>query len=247
MRWKKDLSKRSPCPFSDYGLTTDLRIDSEPILVLVGASKYKFYIHEKLIRSNSGFFDTALKKEWAEGQDRRVELPSFEVDIFKVWIKWLYTGRIFLTTEGDLQKDHTGVYKSCHNTRWASCYALADYIHDSDFKDAAIDAMIEVICQTNLYPFSLAGYIYPHSVKGSAHRMLAVDLFTKYWRRDDYIRSIDQPKEFLHDVLVSIGPDLAEGVKRHYASRLPIDKDTCKYHDHGPDKPCYKTKPAFRF
>ena len=186
-----------------------------------------------------------MKKEWKEGQDRAVELPDSEVDIFKIWVKWIYTGRLFLTIKDDVHREQEKVIN--HEwTRWSKSYAMADYLQDPDYKDAAIDALIDGVYDIGA-PFLLASYIYPYSPNQSAHRKLAVDLFVKYWNRKSMGRDMNHPRQFIIDVFNVIGPALERGIKVSSPQDMFSGSDICKYHDHGPDKPCYRAKPAFRF
>ena len=127
--------------------TDPCRLSSKPILIQVGASKQEHYVHEKLLRTNSDFFDNALKKEWKERLDRVIDLVETHELPFSIWVKWLYTGRVFLTNYGG---------KISHELpRWASCYALGDFLQDHDFKDAIIDCTIEAMLHTGCYPHRL--------------------------------------------------------------------------------------------
>ncbi|KAH7071665.1 hypothetical protein FB567DRAFT_455269, partial [Paraphoma chrysanthemicola] len=216
------------------------------VVVMVGKSKHKFYIHEALLRSNSGFFDAALKKEWAEGQDRIVKLPDKDPEIFKIWMKWIYTGRLFIVKQDDIQRYKDKLIISREWARWRKMFELADFLQDFDCKDAAIDALIEAMVVRNASPRYLPTCIYPHSTKHSAHRRLTVDLFVKATDREFFAISIEnQPQEFIIDVMSSIGLFLSNGIEGISLKEF-FAGETCKYHDHGPDKPCYKTKPAFR-
>jgi hypothetical protein len=51
----------------------------------------------------------------------------------------------------------------------------------------------------------------------------------------------------LLDLLDIVGLIFKDGVNRIGYAEYFAGIDTCKYHDHGPDKLCYKSKPAFRF
>jgi hypothetical protein len=233
-------------------------IASQPVIVYVGEARKPFYVHERLLRSYSGFFDTALKKEWKESDDRAINLPDADHKTFTIWVKWVYTGRLFLKKEDDLvtcEGGDTGdvtdkKWLDVDNEewlRWGKAYLLGDYLQDTDFKDAVIDSMIAGLLETGYYPYTLASYIYPCSAKTSAHRKLAVDVFVFYWTRTD-LGEHDQPKEFLLDALRFIGPGLEAGIVGVEGIENLFDvNNTCNYHDHGLDKPCYKTKPAFRF
>jgi len=68
--------------------------------VVVGTDKRTFYIHERLIRSQSAFFESALGKEWKEGQARKIELPDDDAHIFEAYARWLYSGKLAVN-DGD--------------------------------------------------------------------------------------------------------------------------------------------------
>jgi hypothetical protein len=221
-------------------------LKSRTILVRVGAEKEEYHIYENLLRANSGFFDIALKKEWKEGQDRIVEMPETNNEAFTIWAKWLYTGRMFLMQDGD----HTEVDCRSMNqewNRWRSCYALGNFLQDSDFKDVCIDACMEAIIAIAGIPALIGHYIYPYSTESSSHRKFAIDIFVHCWDRAAWSEDIKHPAEFLSDVIKAIGPNVSSGIKEQRLKDFFDLDDTCKYHDHGSKKPCYKTKPAFRF
>ncbi|KAF2034089.1 hypothetical protein EK21DRAFT_97854 [Setomelanomma holmii] len=170
-------------------------------------------------------------KEWAEAQARVVELQEAETAIFEIWIKWIYTGQLFLSMPDDVKPSQDGSYKNSERSRWSK----------------SIDAHVEGMLQKENYSFSLAQYIYPHSLESSNHRKLAVDMFIHVWGRHNLRRVAGLPTAFAHDIIIDIGallPRLQEDVSiPDFFAKV----DTCKYHDHGPDKPCYKTKPTFGY
>ncbi|KAF1844384.1 uncharacterized protein K460DRAFT_357990 [Cucurbitaria berberidis CBS 394.84] len=231
------------------------QIELRPITIRVGSTDDEFYIHEKLLRSTSSFFDNALKEGWKEGQGGIIRLSEVEPAIFTIWTKWLYTGRMFVMKDGDDRIGPDGDSYSGEWDRLRDCYASGDFLQDSDFKDATIDALVTRMVETDCYPLGLARYIYDYSNKGSAHRQLAIDTCVRVWDRDDYadlltedeFNNAFQPRQFLCDVLAKIGPNLETGIKEKDAGKFFDLNDTCKYHDHGSDKPCYKMKPAFNF
>ncbi|KAI4648979.1 uncharacterized protein J4E78_008496 [Alternaria triticimaculans] len=151
-------------------------VDSKPILIRVGEVKQEFYVHESLLRANSLFFDNALKKEWKEGQERVVDLPDTEPEHMRIWIKFLYTGRIFTGTETPQIRESEAELFCKDVSAWNRLYTLGDFLQDGDFKDALIDAMMEFTAILNAYPIRLPDFIYSHSTKDSAHRRFVVDI-----------------------------------------------------------------------
>lgn len=205
----------------------------------VGEEQQEFYVHEKLVRTNSKFFDTTLNKKWKEGQERVVKLPETAPRDFKIWVKFLYTGRVFLRDDRAQVVMEDGTFESEEYGVWDSCYALGDFLQDTDFKDALIDALIEGMATTVDYPLEVANCIYPYSGKGSAHRSLAIDVLVNIWDRKLY-KTLSHPQEFLQDVLIEIGPKLEEGIGNVPGKVFFKGINTCKYHDHGPDKPGFR-------
>jgi hypothetical protein len=246
---RRVLSKcKDGCKHVVYQLTPLPSITSAPIKIIVGTPSQDLYVHEGLLRSSSSFFDNALKEEWKEGQQRTVSMSETPVGILKIWVKWLYTGRIFLTTETDsIKLPDSKKSVSYEWPRWANCYALGDFLQDSDFKDAAVDVLVEAIIDCKQFPIHLASYIYPYSPPGSAHRRFAVDIYVNLRVRENLGRDDQHPDEFMLDVVRYISPKLATGIKQQSTREYFDLNDMCRYHDHGSDKPCYKTKPAFRF
>jgi hypothetical protein len=185
-------------------------------------------------------------KEWKEGQGRTINMPETDDEAFNIWTKWLYTGRVYLTKEGDRSKEGY-VLTNREWIRWSACYALSDFLQDPNFADACIDASIEFMRTFNRCPSNLALWIYNSTQKTSAHRKLAIDAFINCWNREHWKDEINHPPGFLSDTVKQISPRLQRGLPTQTPNVFFDANDTCKYHDHGPEKPCYKTKPAFRF
>jgi hypothetical protein len=214
--------------------------------VRVGAEKKEYHIHKELLRTNSAFFNNALKKEWAEGQDLVIEMPETDDEPFGIWAKWLYTGRVFLMKDGDV-KEVKGVHKHKEWPRWLRCYTLGSFPQDSDFKDACIDVSIEAMCATKRIPDCLPETVYSSSSKASSHRKLAVDCLINCRARSSWPRQCGYPADFLADALKHVLPKLAQGVTVQSPELYFNLNEICQYHDHESEKPCYKTEPAFRF
>lgn len=88
---------------------------------------------------------------------------------FRIWVRWLYTGRIFLFKEGDAKEEEF--------TRWGNCYAPGDFLQESGFGDTCIDTLIESMRRFATIPSDLPVWIYTHSTNDSQYRKLVVDIF----------------------------------------------------------------------
>jgi hypothetical protein len=229
-------------------VTDASRLRSDPILIRIGPMQEKYYIHEKLLRSNAGFFDTALKKEWKEGEDRVVDMPEADDEAFGICVNWLYTGLVFSRKEGDMIMNDGVRIRNKEWPRCSACYALGDFLQDPDFKDALVDTIIEAMIDSCLLPKCLFLKIYRYSTKTSCHRIFAVDVFVHCLSRESWGHpKNDQNLEFLTDVLKNVGPTLQKGLSCVTTQEFLDATKTCQYHDHGSDKPCYRIKPAFQF
>ncbi|TIA44181.1 hypothetical protein D6C79_06523 [Aureobasidium pullulans] len=64
------------------------------ITVRVGPDKQEFYIHKGVLCSNSNYFAKALSGQFQEAKTNTVELDDVHVLLFKVFVAWLYTGKL---------------------------------------------------------------------------------------------------------------------------------------------------------
>lgn len=175
-----------------------------------------------------------------------MDLPDTGPEHMRIWIKFLYTGRIFTGTETPQIRQSEAELFCKDVSAWNRLYTLGDFLQDGDFKDALIDAMMEFTAILNAYPIRLPDFIYSHSTKDSAHRRFVVDMFVNVRNDKTFETNLGYSQEFLYDMLKSIVPSLGKGIELQFSEDWFKSQDGCKYHDHG-DKPCYKKKPAFRF
>ncbi|KAF2102654.1 hypothetical protein NA57DRAFT_27179, partial [Rhizodiscina lignyota] len=137
------------------------------VTVLVGRSQEKFLVHEGLIRARSAFFEKALSRDWKEAQKKLVELPETDVPQFTLYERWLYTSTIYSRSE-----DGLGVSEG---RLLIESYFLGDMLQDADFKDAVIDAIINVLIKDKIYATFWGKDIYENTPPESPLRKLTVD------------------------------------------------------------------------
>ena len=63
------------------------------VTVLVGPKQHRFDIHKGLLCTKSKFFKATCSGNFKEAEGK-IQLPSQEVDTFKYFVYWLYTGKI---------------------------------------------------------------------------------------------------------------------------------------------------------
>jgi hypothetical protein len=213
-----------------------LRIDSEPITLLVEPSAERLFAHKGLLTSSSGFFTKALSEDWKEGAERTVKLPEACPTACRIYTKWLYTGRISSSPaeKGTFDKE---LYKML------DCYRLSDYLRDMNFLDAVIDGLAEGSVENARIPLILARTVYPLTTKDSPHRKFCRDVLVHSLNRREFsaLHKKDLPHEFFVDLLVDIASQLAKGIPDLDLDVFLKSKGDCEYHEHVRlDQPCYK-------
>jgi hypothetical protein len=164
-------------------------------------------------------------------------------------INWVYTGRLLEFEDLERLRRLPGcpfldVFYVYLWDRWSDCYALADVPQDSDYKDIAVDVIIRSAPNKEHFASTVIESIYPYSAAGSAHRKLVVDFFTNVQDRNAYKTKPSEQVALLNDVVIAMLSRLKAGIPRMTPLALFAGAHPCKYHDHGSDKPCYKTKLA---
>jgi hypothetical protein len=227
--------------------------DSEPITVIVGEDKKKFFVHESHIRSSSEFFDRAMNGDWKEKATRTIDLPEIDPRAFSVYLKWLHSGQFFIREADDLDLDCDDA--ECMGdgewSKWSASYKLGSYLMDGDFRDAFIDMAIEKMREEDHYNVDLPSDIYIYSPEGSNHRKLALDIALHSWTDSEFklVAQREHGVDFLTDLVAALGPKLRIGLEGMSTWEFFSENiDTCRYHEHtllGEEKPCYKSRRQF--
>ncbi|XP_035712617.1 BTB/POZ domain-containing protein 2 isoform X2 [Folsomia candida] len=70
------------------------------VVLLIGPEEYSIKAHKMVLAGRSTVFEAMLQSRWTEQQDEqdpdtmvRIRLPDHEVDSFKIFIRYLYTGK----------------------------------------------------------------------------------------------------------------------------------------------------------
>ena len=176
-----------------------------------------------------------MKMKWTGDNDRILELPDDEPENIKVYVTWLYSNRIFTKPEGEVNEESGGGIDGL-----IDAYIFGDKIQDSDFKDAIIDALIEINKETKTY-FTDACQIWESTPPGALIRRYMVDTFV--WKGDeDWLEDSIAP-HLNQEFLVELGRALYKRTKSptDYTGVTPFVRDSCLYHEHtSKGEPCYK-------
>ena len=128
--------------------------------------------------------------------------------------------------------------------RLVDSWVLGNVLLSGSFKDAVVDAMVHQVLM-NSVPFDIHTELYQNSSDSSPIRKLMVDFAVHLWDEEEIsdIDTDDKPEVqavFLRDVAVAFHKVKQLSKAEQLAN--PISSENgCFYHEHGADKPCYKT------
>jgi hypothetical protein len=218
--------------------------------VLVGPDEDTVFVHQAILSDSSLYFKNALKPEWNKDlHEDQVVLSGADTAIFRIYVNWLYTGHFNISNGADDRCSATPANPKTIDhewTRWRQCYELANFLQDSDCKDALIDMAIEKMTSDEEYLEELPSLIYSTTHSQSPLRKLPVDIAVHVWTSHTIgaADKVDYPAEFLADVVKEMGRMLRFNCVSEKAVRIFFGSiHTCKYHEHTlTDSPCYKTK-----
>jgi hypothetical protein len=157
--------------------TTSAYVKDGIITLLVGTEELEMTVHSSYI-TVSEFFQTALKKEWAEGQTRTIKLPDEKAELVAQYLDWVYgKGLPTRNTKNDCQKGD--VYDVL-----AELYGLGERLLDSTLRNAIVKEMVRFTklggpgAEIQWFPESTAiNTIYECTTAISPVRRLLGDLF----------------------------------------------------------------------
>lgn len=198
-------------------------------------------MHKSLLVASSKFFRAALKEPWEESKGL-VELPKEDPKVFRVYVQYLYYGKIFsiLDTTPSLE---TGAERIILR----KLYILGDRLQDENLRNSVMDALGDKQSKDNKYPHSLAIQTYANTPPGSPLRRFLVDfhvwfglgLSFKRHKVDGQAADVTSgPREFLLDVIEAFADAGADLHKED--NPMPWTKGPCIYHEHKDTPPCKK-------
>lgn len=88
----------------------------------MGAEATRFVLHRDIVCRTSDFFRVACNGDWKESADKTVRLEETAPEIFTIYLGWLYTNEVDLSSKRDqdstltIDKDTDG---STYVNRWA--------------------------------------------------------------------------------------------------------------------------------
>ncbi|KEQ60688.1 uncharacterized protein M437DRAFT_53902 [Aureobasidium melanogenum CBS 110374] len=198
------------------------------VTVRVGSGRQEFCIHKKILCSNSTYFDKALSGQFVEAQTRVVELEDIHPLLFKIFVAWLYSGRLTYESsdpstssheeedekdDGD-KKDELADFQEEDSRTWSyliltGLFILGDRLDAPRLKRSILDTIVKKINQTRKVPFgTVVIYAYANTPKKSPLRQLLVHIFAyeKSFSRSPKNSKLKYlPAEFLAAVMIRMG------------------------------------------
>ena len=216
------------------------------MIVGKGVLTKTFTIEKKILVKHSEFFASALNSnsdwDWKESHDNSFTMEDETPKYFKVFVQFLYTGKLFVVTdvEDSEESNEDGARRTSELKYLENCWVLGETVLSTSFKDAITDALIARMKECGRFPITMHQAMYRNSGGSCGMRRLLVDVTV--WKWPDYIMSSRSQHvdymQFFFDVAVAMNQLKHKGLK---GARPFSKEDTCLYHDHGDDTPCYKT------
>lgn len=206
-------------------------LEGAPVELVVGARKTPLFPHEGVLRRTSSFFDTALKKDWEEGQKRIITLPDDEPELIHAYLRWAYSRQVF----------HAGV--DMGRGVLAELYVLGEKLLDDAFQDSVLNAYVARLTASHELPGDTAiTNIYEGTPKESPARRLVVNMYVKDGRpghvETQGENGWEVPTEFKDDLLAALLDKRAFRRQREREFAALEFGALCVYHKHDDREPC---------
>lgn len=164
--------------------------------------------------------------------------------VFRVFLKFLATGRIELDSE-DLNapahdQSSAGMLELDLSLMFLGhLWILGDQIGSTSLRDAVTDKLTASVRIESRLPLQLYPLVYRCSERPSGVRQLLVDVAIHLWNEGTITHA---PREGAEDFFVELAAALMKRCKAG-PQIAPYDRSEagCHYHDHGDAEPCYKT------
>ncbi|OCK73412.1 hypothetical protein K432DRAFT_387411 [Lepidopterella palustris CBS 459.81] len=191
-----------------FSLRAQFKTFTATVELLVGPKAVRFLVHRELLTHHSPFFAAALNGSFAEGLSQSIKLREEPLDVFELFICWLYTS----TLDPIFFKDGKPAYYTLLNV-----YALADRLAVERLRNHTIDQIAELAEQTNCVPTPSDTHILYETIRDSAPlRSLVLDLFA--FKKTDKLLAEhpdDWHPSFLRDLAVLLKRPSEAAMLRH--------------------------------
>lgn len=142
--------------------------------MLVGSLEQPFTLHKDILCNQSSFFQAAFNGRFAESRKRSLKLPDLNVEDFKRYIHWAYSGEVVVVdSEDGGEEDDKGAKE---RMLLARLYVVGDQLGETLLRNTVIDKMFDLNEKTGsgmgADPITIA---YAQTPEGSKLRLLVRD------------------------------------------------------------------------
>ncbi|KAK5688686.1 hypothetical protein LTS10_000664 [Elasticomyces elasticus] len=160
-----------------------------------GHNATSFFLHTGLLGFYSGYFHAALKRHFLSKSDGMIKLPEEDVDTFRIFVTWLYTGQISFAEPGK-------VYP-----KLLALWAFADRRGIPLLMNEAINAILMEYLITLQLPTRRLCEVYELTVPGAGLRRLVVHLISHQWNAKTFMAEcgkMELPPDAYRDILCAV-------------------------------------------
>ncbi|KAF2197419.1 hypothetical protein GQ43DRAFT_424653 [Delitschia confertaspora ATCC 74209] len=204
-----------PPPYSSTGIHSNspsnlLELESvtTTTTLVIGPKSTKFRLHRSLLTQHSSYFRAALTGPFLESVTQTIELPDLHVNIFSLFVTWLYTGSITPVPF----KDGKPAYYILLNL-----YILADRLCTEGLRNSVVDLVARLADRTNsvLTPSDIR-ILYERILDTAPLRALVLDLFA--FKKTEKLLGTHPDSwhaQFLRDLVVHLKKPYRQAILRH--------------------------------
>ncbi|SMQ56229.1 unnamed protein product [Zymoseptoria tritici ST99CH_1A5] len=205
------------------------------IQVLAGPEEALCFVHQQKICAKSPFFVAACSKDWKEGKQKVVRLPTIKHEIVTIYIHWVYTGE-FVTqikpSAGQDNDQNTALYR-----RHIDVYLAAQYLLDDALRNEVISSLWHRLPGTQPLPAKeLVTIVWKETAHGCGLQRLLVDVMARWMPQDS--SSQDSVKDHCLEFVRSLAVRLLEVREQPTYAYNPSVVGLCYYQDHEKVEKC---------
>lgn len=190
-----------------------------------------------------------MSHDWKEAEEKRINIPDTDPETVEGYLNWIYTKQITLA-------DVDNPYKECRNNGsiphecivWLSLeltkmYIFGDYLNDLQFCNAIVDLLRASPQSCKTRPIAdpdAVAWVWERTAIDCPLRKYCLEVWT-LGSSLEWFPPIFQnyseilPKQFIIDLLVSIGKQYKIEIKRDFQAQKESRAEKCKYHKHVDD------------
>jgi len=211
---------------------------SEAVTLLIGPDRKAFVVHKALLVNTCDYFKKATSGEWIESRSNVHTLDDVNVQVFEMFMRWLYSGVLRCLDLEDLDQ------------LLVQAWALGDRLQSCRLKNVVMTALAKDWNRyRDGYPLSMtvALMAYDLSPPNAKIRQLTKRKFSLHAGDG---RQVDSASTINHDLLVDLCNEMSNvigkvrgGGRKAVGIKHEIARDVCStYHEHPDGHRCTATQ-----